>query len=338
MKRKIVTILLCCGGMLALILDAKTALRGAMDGIGLCLNSVIPSLFPFFVLSMLLTDALWGVDVPALNHIGRWMRMPKGSHSLLLIGVLGGYPTGAQAVMQCYKSGGISKTDAQRMLGFCSNAGPSFLFGIAGAVFETPWIALVLWMIHIFSAFLAGVLLPGMTHEQILLHQKKKLTLSDALERSVMIMGKVCGWIVLFRVLMHFLRCWFGWLLPLNAQIVLEGFLELANGCISLSQITNKGQRFVLCAAFLGFGGCSVLMQTVSVTNGLGLGMYIPGKILQLLISTVFACIIQWFLFPTGRYEIAPAVAAICGILLPIFTLLLRKNEIKGRNPVEVGV
>ena len=34
-------------GMLVLILDAKTALAGAKEGIQLCLYTVIPSLFPF---------------------------------------------------------------------------------------------------------------------------------------------------------------------------------------------------------------------------------------------------------------------------------------------------
>ena len=39
-------------GMLALILDGRTAIEGARQGIGLCLRTVIPSLFPFFVLSI----------------------------------------------------------------------------------------------------------------------------------------------------------------------------------------------------------------------------------------------------------------------------------------------
>ena len=36
-------------GMLVLILDSKTALAGAREGIDLCIRTVIPSLFPFFL-------------------------------------------------------------------------------------------------------------------------------------------------------------------------------------------------------------------------------------------------------------------------------------------------
>ena len=47
--------------MLALILDGRTAIDGARQGIELCLRTVIPSLFPFFVLSILLTSSLLGM-------------------------------------------------------------------------------------------------------------------------------------------------------------------------------------------------------------------------------------------------------------------------------------
>ena len=46
--------------MLILILDPNTAVRSASDAIQLCLKTVVPSLFPFFVLSSMLTSALVG--------------------------------------------------------------------------------------------------------------------------------------------------------------------------------------------------------------------------------------------------------------------------------------
>ena len=50
--------LLSAIGMMMLILDSKTALQGAANGIELCFRTLIPSLYPFFVLSILLTSAL----------------------------------------------------------------------------------------------------------------------------------------------------------------------------------------------------------------------------------------------------------------------------------------
>ena len=57
-------------GMLLLILDSKTAVTGAWDGIELCLRTVIPSLFPFFIISAALTSSLAGMKLPLLRPLG----------------------------------------------------------------------------------------------------------------------------------------------------------------------------------------------------------------------------------------------------------------------------
>ena len=54
-RRTAAALVFSSAGMLVLILDGKAALLGAQAGVELCLNTVIPSLFPFFVLSVLLT-------------------------------------------------------------------------------------------------------------------------------------------------------------------------------------------------------------------------------------------------------------------------------------------
>ena len=46
-KTEIVRLSVCALGMIVLILDSKTALSGCREGVTLCLNVVIPSLFPF---------------------------------------------------------------------------------------------------------------------------------------------------------------------------------------------------------------------------------------------------------------------------------------------------
>ena len=298
MKRRLWTGILSAGAMLILILDTKTALRGGIEGIKICLLTVLPSLLPFFVLSILLTSVLTGAASGLLRPIGRLCRMPAGSEPLLLLGLLGGYPSGAQSVTQAYTQGQISQADARRLLGFCSNAGPAFLFGMASTAFEDPWIPWLLWGVHILSAILTGILLPGSSKLQTRIAPTDPITLPWALEKSIRIMAKVCGWIILFRVILAFCDRWFLWLFPAELQVLLCGILELANGCVQLGSIPDSSLRFIICAGTLGFGGISVLMQTVSVTAPLGLGMYLPGKLLHGSISVILAALIQKHPFP----------------------------------------
>lgn len=328
--KRLWTLIFSSIGLLMLILDSKTGLQGAVYGIRLCLGTVIPSLFPFFVVSILLSSAVTGTQSKLLSPLGRLCRMPKGSESLLIIGLLGGYPVGAQAVAQAYENGQLKKHDAQRLLGFCSNAGPSFLFGMVALQFESPGIIWMLWLIHMISAITVGVLLPGDPAGKASLSSGPAITLPQAVHNALKAMANVCGWIVLMRVIIHFLSRWVLWLLPADMGIMITGILELANGCCSLHLIENEGLRFICCAAFLGLGGICVWLQTVSVTGSLGTGMYVPGKLLQGAISVLLASIIQYFLFPAAdTVTLSWLIWAFVAGIFVVFMMFLRK---KSRN------
>ena len=339
MPKKLRTGIAAVIGMLILILDSKTALAGGVAGVQICMMQVIPALLPFFVLSILISTAFTGADIPLLRPLGKLCRMPRGSESLLILGLLGGYPAGAQGVCQAYQQGQLTKADARRLLGFCSNAGPAFLFGIASAVFPYSWIPWALWGIHIGSAFLTGLLLPGGAKAEARIPSKRSVGLTQALEQAIRIMAKVCGWIILFRMLQSFLDRWFLWMLPLTARIGVIGLLELANGCLELPTIADIGLRAVLCSAFLSLGSLCVTMQTVSVTGSLGLGMYIPGKLLQCTASVLLTLLMQWIFLPESQItHLTPILVTLFGVFLGIFSLILRKYEKNSSISAPVGV
>lgn len=309
-------------GMLILILDGKTALLGAQEGIELCIRTAIPSLFPFFVLSSVLVSSL---SARWLRPLGRLCRMPEGTESLLLVGFLGGYPTGAQCTAQAYRDGLLTKAQAERLIAFCSNAGPSFLFGIIAPMFEDAKTAWLLWFIHIVSAVCVAVLTPSSEFGS---HKPIELTATSfpqALTGAVKTMASVCGWVVLFRILITFLNRWFLWMLPETGQVIIKGLLELTNGCCSLKEISNEGLRFIVCSGLLAFGGLCVTMQTASVTAGLSLRPYLKGKLCQAVISILQAILIQRsFLF--------------MAVLAFIFVTAAGKLKNNCSNPQPIGV
>lgn len=328
-------------GMLFLILDSRTALNGAMEGISLCVRTVIPSLFPFFVLSVLLTSVLSGSAIPCISLIGKHCGIPKGAESILLVGLLGGYPVGAQCVAQAFASGQISRTDARRMLGFCSNAGPAFIFGVVGSLFSSLKTTFLLWLIHILSALTVGILLPGHSSASASIPTGKGMDLSDAMNRSIRILAVVCGWVILFRIILAFLQRWFLWLLPQEGQILISGILELTNGCIGLALLPEEGLRFILASAFLSFGGVCVGMQTVSVLRqaGLDAGFYFPGKLLQMCVSLFLSAMAVFLLFPDSlNVTIATPLLTITACAGMAAVLYLRNRKNNSSIPAEAGV
>lgn len=326
-------------GFLALILDSKTALRGASDGILLCIKTVIPSLFPFFLVSKLLTAALTGAKIGILRPVCKFCKIPEGAESIFLIGILGGYPIGAQCIHHAYTSNQISKSNAQRMLGFCNNAGPAFLFGMVGQLFEHKLTVMLLWAIHVASAIITGIILPNKPANVASSAPAAPISIGHAMQQSLWAMGSVCGWVIIFRVILNFANHWFLWLLPPNSQHLISGVLELSNGCIDLFALNSQSTRFILSALFLAFGGVCVLMQTTSVVSpsGLGLGMYIPGKLLQSAFSCMMAIPTANLLFPNEPkiHCITLLLPAVVAVTVRIF---LKYKENNSSIPTLTGV
>ena len=313
-------------GILVLILDGKTALTGAQSGIELCIKTVIPSLFPFLLLSILLTSTLSGISLPFLRPICKLCGIPEGTEAILLTGFLGGYPTGAQAVSSAYHSGQIQKEDADRLLSFCNNAGPAFLFGMISAMFSGSKVAFLLWIIHIGSAVMTAVLLPVSKLSFTKYSPRKETSIAEAMRTAISVMATVCGWVILFRVVIAFLDRWFLWMLPIALQVAITGILELSNGCCELSRIADPELRFMICSGMLALGGLCVTLQTSSVSAGLSMKAYLKGKALQ----TVFSLLLS----ASVILKIWIPVAA----MLLFLAMLVQKTQKRSGNPSAAGV
>lgn len=322
--------------LLLLILDSKTVILGATAGIDLCIRVLIPSMFPFLVVCPMISSRI-GTYMSIFRPIGRLLRLPEGAEDLFFLGLLSGYPVGAAMVSQAAQSGRISKQDARRYLSFCSNAGPSFIFGIGAGLFPGIDSCAVLWVIQIISAAIVGILTPGKSPKAGRKHQTP-LTLQQALRNAITTMAIICGWVILFRVLIAVLERWVLWCIPESAQILLRGILELANGIVSLSKIGNLGLRMIIFSALLSFGGICVWMQTASVVRDVPMRYYLPGKLTQCAISCMIATALQFFLPPHQRYIPHPALLAICAGICVAYPIFLRKSENSSRNSKLVGV
>ena len=323
--------ILAAGVMVLLIANTKTAYIGAKEGISLCLEVIIPSLFPFFVFSNYLCSALAGQKLPGINILGKTLHIPAGSESLLTIGLLGGYPVGAQLISESYKNKQIDKQTAKILLGYSNNAGPAFIFGIAGTLFSSKWITLSLWMIHVSSAFITGFLLPRPVISASSHTQERTCSIVQSVRNGISACSSVCAWVILFRVLIAYISRLF----PCNGTsiglIVLNGILELSNGCVQLQHIGNHATRYLLCSFFLAFGGLCVLLQTASVTRNLGLGLYIHGKILQACISTLLAMIFIPALFPQSDI-LHSQYLVLTSVCFVIIFLMKRSFKKRGGN------
>lgn len=272
-------IMLCVFAMAALILDSRTAMTAAAEAVELCFRTAVPSLFPFFVLAGMMVPWTAKVRLPWLRRL---IKVPDGWESIFLLGCVGGYPVGAQCVAQGFGSGNLDRDSAQRMLGFCTNCGPSFLFGIVGTAFGDPWAAVKIMGVGILSALMVGTVWPGAKVQSQAIPNIPEVRLPEAVNQALRSMASVCAWIILGKVLLVFLTP----LLPEPVRIPVTGLLELTNGCLLLPNVAQR-LKFPVACAFTAFGGVCVSMQVKSICerSGLSTRSYLPQKLTQALIA-----------------------------------------------------
>ena len=292
-------LVLCCGALWFLA-DAAHCRAAVEEALSLCARSVIPSLFPFLVISSLLLAMGFG-DLTASVLSGLMeplFRIGGPSSAPLVLGLLGGYPIGAKTAGELYQSHALSRQEAERLLTFCNNCSPVFLISVLGSgIFGSVCAGVWLLLIHVGSALLVGLLFRGTSSAcsqdmsrsctfQAISPVQAFVSAVDGALRSVL---SVCAFVTFFYVLSRPLSSLGG---PAGALLV--GLTEL----FSLTPLLMPDRfGFILAAGAAGWGGLSVLCQTAAALEGSGLRLRycLVGKALQGLFSALLAAALSGY-------------------------------------------
>ena len=285
-----------------LLVESGAAAEAVRVGITLCVQSVIPALFPFFVLTSLFISLGFAAELGRLlrRPARRLFRCGGAGGTAFLLGIVGGYPVGGRTVGQLYEQGLCQKQEAERLLSCCNNSGPAFILGIAGgALFHSSRLGAWLYLIHVLSAVLTGFLLrprhapSGRQSARAGSAPPPRFSqaLIGAVQSGFSSILNVCGFVIFFLVVLTF----FTRLTGLHQGAVL-GLLELTNGILLLPP-TPVG--FCEASALLAFGGLSVHCQTAAVLGGTGLSLryYWLGKLVQTALSLLLSLPAALWLF-----------------------------------------
>ena len=291
--------LLCGAGLLCYSKAVSAAMTQAL---ALCVQVLLPSLFPFFVLSsMVISTGVIQRLSPRLEKPFHWLfGLPGSFGAALLLGAAGGYPVGAKTIATLYQQGQCSKRDAEKALRFCNNAGPAFLISAVGAsLLQDPHAGLKLYAVHVLSALIIGFIYRKNTdhvkyHCITVDHMRSTATISlflRAVTDAFSSFLNVSAFVLIFSVIstmlqqlplidsLHYLPgggiLWYG---------LLAGFLELTSGVACLTQGGLPSSILLPALSFLcGWGGCSVQFQTINLLHdaGLSCSQYLKSKLLQ---------------------------------------------------------
>lgn len=326
-----------------LLIFSKSNLPAVKSGLSLWANSVIPSLFPFFVA----TELLMHTNIVSIlgNLLNRYMKplfnvRGEGAFAFIM-GIISGYPIGAKIACNFRKDNICSKEECERLLSFTNNSGPLFIIGTVGILmFKNTTIGILLFITHILACISVGFIFrywkknkntykTNMTSTSI--NPEKKCAsiynlgeiLAESITSSISTILLIGGFVVIFSSIISILKA-SGLLNSITTllspifqllnidtsfiQGLLTGILEVTNGINSISAINCKkiSINILFTAFLLGFGGISIFLQVWSITSKTDLSIkpYIYGKLLQGILASFYTYLFMTF-FPFLNFDLS---------------------------------
>lgn len=292
--------------------------QGAVNGILLWYNKILPFLLPMFILSNILLE--YNFIYKILDNCSKLLKKFYFSNLTFIpffISIVSGYPSGALSINSMVKNKKINCNTANYLIAFTNNCSYQFIssvvvFSMLQNIALLKYIALP----HYFGALLLGLLLNKKTLTDIYIkknHNEKKSNFpkifSNSVSKSIKSILTIGSVIIIFSIVSEFFNYILLFKLNLSYQgnityevfsSLIVGMLEITNGCnqICMSNIPIS-IKLITINFLLSFSGLSIIFQTITVTTDFKFKLtnYIAYRLLLGVISS-FICFICLLLFP----------------------------------------
>lgn len=318
------TFLITLSGMILVISFPQISSNCAWKSLELCFKTVIPSLFPFFVFSSVFVEMGYAdyISEKISKYTDYVFKIRGSCVCSVILGLVSGFPVGARTSVLLYKEGRCTKTEAERTLSFCNNAGPSFIVGVVGAgIWKNAKTGIMLLFSQILSALITGVIMgrlwKGEGNKYVIEKKVKNQNKSflsafvSAVKTSGVGMIHICSFIVFFSVIIgllievgfiHHIARFLNLIIPCcsvsDFENILAGIVEMTTGINMIGSVSPVLKNLVITGALIGWAGLSVHFQVLSYVcdSGLSVRPYLIGKIFQTVFSALFTFVFS-FLF-----------------------------------------
>lgn len=265
-----------------MLLFPKAVFTGASSGLLLWYQVVLPTLFPFLLVSNLLlnTGSIQILSDAFGKIVSIIFKASPNAAFVIVVGFLCGYPMGAKMAADMVECGYLSKDEGEYLLSFCNNSSPGFILNFV--IFKSLKKQELLWPTMIIL-MLSPMIVSLFTRKKIRqCHQQKTMVIPKKawnfkeLDHSIMdsfqILIKVGGYIILFSVIIVLSRQFF---LEKKEIACLLATLEVTNGVQIICNLNLQFElQYIMILALTAFGGWCSVAQTQCVIQKAGFRIF----------------------------------------------------------------
>lgn len=253
--------------IICFIVFSVRAKAQALEGMKLCLNVIVPTLLPILILTnTIIKSSSRAFLETVFSPLARLLRLPKCACCALILGLIGGYPTGAILSNELFNLHLIDNQTAKRLLRCSFCGGVAFIITAVGTIhLNSTKTGIIIYTINVLSSIIIcvadGIIHPNTnksTQECSIGSQSFCDALINSIECSTKSVAVMCGCIVFFSAICGLVS------IPPFAMPLIEitnGIFKF-NGSISLPYL----------CFFLSFGGLCIHLQILNVIKSTGIG------------------------------------------------------------------
>lgn len=278
---------------LLLITFSSNAKIGALNGITLTGEIIIPSLLPVLIIFNLIIKTKAGRALDSLLSFftENILKLPKCAGAAVVFGLIGGYPTGALLTEALFNNNDIDAKTARRLMRFNINAGAAFtVTAVGNIILHNQKAGYILFASTTASSIILALLSSvkckrNTSNEESFFALPFEEALNASVENSIKSILKMSAYIILFS--------------SVNKIIGLPEFLtpliEITNGISNGNRLFNLPQISFL----LSFSGLCIHFQLFSIIKKFKMSYFsfLFWRILHGAIS-YFICFALTFIFP----------------------------------------
>lgn len=278
--------------------ESKNAVR---NGLVLCGEIIIPSLFPFTCGAMFIFSTRLAKVFDYLLKIPSKLLFNSTSSvgTVFLMSLLGGFPVGAKLIAKLYNDEKINTKSANLLLTFCINGGPGFIIVAVGTGFlRSQTAGIILFISSVISATIIGISVTRKNKIELFsYYNEESISYSEGLIRSISDTGYSMIGISFFVVAFSVISSCLSTFLPDTFSKIITSFFEVTNGSLSFSKFGIAPTGLII-----GFSGFAIHFQIFGICRNITINYkyFYLGRIIHGLLTMAFSFIIEK-IFPISR-------------------------------------
>ena len=309
MKRYIdmIVVIICSLFLILFIINRELVFNTVGFSLDIWITSVLPALFPFFVISDILIsyDVIRYIPKVIKNLFKKLFNVSDNGLVVIILSMLSGFPSNARNIKNMYNSNKISKKEGEHLLYFTHFSNPMFILGTLVSIFlKKKELGLIIFISHYLPNIIIGILLRKLNTNKLDTNYNNDinnnfgLVLTKSIRKSLDSVFNILGTLTVFLIISSLLINVFNF--NNGISLLIKSILELTSGLKELSNFNFSNSYLVIASScILSFGGLSVHMQVINELSDTDISYsnFFIGRIIQVILSLVVSYILCLFTF-----------------------------------------